>query len=208
MKSNILNIIVIDNDRLFHAAYKYYFETYQDYSLQGIYVSVDDALEDYENVLPDIIVSEVSMPEICGIKGISMFRKKDPEVKIIMISAQNDFELIKRSFKNRANGYLTKPVTKKRLYNALNSIKYEGATMSNDIVKAVISMFHRKSYNNFSERENQIIDYLCQGATYKLIADKLFVTPSTVNFHIQNIYLKLDVNSKSEALIKLQEMEN
>ncbi|WP_299163304.1 response regulator transcription factor [uncultured Eudoraea sp.] len=208
MKSNILKIIVIDNDRLFHAAYRYYFETYQDYSLQGIYVSVEEALKDYDDLLPDIIVSEVSMPNVCGIQGIGMFRKKDPDVKIIMISAQNGFEIIKRAFKNRANGYLTKPVTRKRLYNALNSIKFEGATMSNDIVKAVISMFHRKSYNNFSERENQIIDYLCQGATYKLIADKLFVTTSTVNFHIQNIYLKLDVNSKSEALSKLQEMEN
>ena len=208
MKSNILKILVIDNDRLFHAAYRYYFETYQDYSLQGIYVSVEEALKDYDDLLPDIIVSEVSMPNVCGIQGIGMFRKKDPDVKIIMISAQNGFEVIKRAFKNRANGYLTKPVTRKRLYNALNSIKFEGATMSNDIVKAVISMFHRKSYNNFSERENQIIDYLCQGATYKLIADKLFVTTSTVNFHIQNIYLKLDVNSKSEALTKLQEMEN
>jgi len=208
MKSNILKIIVIDNDRLFHAAYRYYFETYQDYSLQGIYVSVEEALKDYDDLLPDIIVSEVSMPNVCGIQGIGMFRKKDPDVKIIMISALNGFEVIKRAFKNRANGYLTKPVTRKRLYNALNSIKFEGATMSNDIVKAVISMFHRKSYNNFSERENQIIDYLCQGATYKLIADKLFVTTSTVNFHIQNIYLKLDVNSKSEALTKLQEMEN
>lgn len=208
MKSNILKIIVIDNDRLFHAAYRYYFETYQDYSLQGIYVSVEEALKDYDDLLPDIIVSEVSMPNVCGIQGIGMFRKKDPDVKIIMISAQNGFEIIKRAFKNRANGYLTKPVTRKRLYNALNSIKFEGATMSNDIVKAVISMFHRKSYNTFSERENQIIDYLCQGATYKLIADKLFVTTSTVNFHIQNIYLKLDVNSKSEALTKLQEMEN
>ena len=208
MKSNILKIIVIDNDRLFHAAYKYYFETYQDYSLQGIYNSVEEALKNYDDLLPDIIVSEVSMPEVCGIQGIGMFRKKDPDVKIIMISAQKDFAIIKKAFKNQANGYLTKPVTKKRLYNALNSVKYEGATMSNDIVKAVISMFHRKSYHNFSERENQIIDYLCQGATYKLIADKLFVTTSTVNFHIQNIYLKLDVNSKSEALTKLQEMEN
>ncbi|MGB5429749.1 response regulator transcription factor [Eudoraea sp.] len=206
MKSNILKIIVIDNDHLFHAAYRYYFETYQDYSLQGIYISVEDALKDFDNALPDIIVSEVSMPEVCGIEGIRLFRKKDPEVKILMISAQNDFEIIKKAFKNQANGYLTKPVTKKRMFNALNSLKFEGATMSNDIVKKVISMFHRKSYHNFSERENQIIDYLCQGATYKLIADKLFVTTSTINFHIQNIYLKLDVNSKSEALVKLKEI--
>jgi len=207
MKSNILKIIVIDNDLLFHDAYKYYFETYLDYSLKGIYTSVEDALSDYDNTLPDIIVSEVSIPDISGIEGIGLFRKKDPNVKIIMISAQSDFEIVKRAFKNRANGYLTKPVSKKRLHHALNSIKYEGAIMSNDIAKKVISMFQRKSYKSFSERENQIIDYLCQGATYKIIADKLFVTTSAINFHIQNIYLKLDVNSKSEALTKLQRLE-
>lgn len=207
MKSNTLKIIVIDNDPLFHEAYKYYFETYSDYSLDGIYVSVEDALLDYDNVMPDIIVSEVSMPEVNGIDGISFFRKKDRHVKIIMVSDQSDFEIIKKAFKSGANGYLTKPVSKKRLHNALNSIKYEGATMSNDIVKKIISNFHRKSYKFFSERENQIVDYLCRGATYKIIADKLFVTTSTINFHIQNIYLKLNVNSKSEALIKLQELD-
>lgn len=107
-----------------------------------------------------------------------------------------------------ANGYLSKPVGIDNLYHALNAIKYEGATMSNDIAKKIISMFQRKTQASFSERENQIIDYLCQGATYKTIAENLYVTPSTVNFHIQNIYVKLNVNSKSEALSKLREMEN
>jgi DNA-binding NarL/FixJ family response regulator len=84
----------------------------------------------------------------------------------------------------------------------------EGAAMSNDIVKKIIHNFHKKTFAFFSERENQIVDYLCQGATYKMIAQKLFVTPSAVNFHIQNIYLKLDVNSKSEALSKLEQLQN
>lgn len=207
MKSTMLKIIVIDNDPTFHESYQYYFEKYRDYSLNGLYISVEDALFDYENIRPDIIVSEVSMPNMNGIDGIRLFRKKDQNVKIIMISNQSNFEVIKKAFKNGANGYLTKPVSKKRLYHALNSIKYEGATMSNDIVKKVISNFQRKSYNVFSERENQIIDYLCHGATYRMIADKLFVTTSAINFHIQNIYLKLDVNSKTEALLKLQELE-
>ena len=83
----------------------------------------------------------------------------------------------------------------------------DGATMSNDIISKIISKFQRKSYDFFSERENQVVEYLCQGATYKTIAEELFVTASAINFHVQNIYLKLDVNSKSEALRKLQEME-
>ena len=121
-----------------------------------------------------------------------------------MLSEINDFDVIKNAFKKGANGYLTKPLTLDKLQHALSSIEKEGAAMSTDIVKKMIHNFHKKTYEFFSDRENQIVDYLCQGATYKMIAEKLFVTPSAVNFHIQNIYVKLDVNSKSEALSKLE----
>lgn len=207
MKSNFLKVMIIDHDVQYHEGYRYYFETYTDYALAGIYTSVKDALLDFNSVMPDIIVSEVSIPDIGGIDAIKHFRKLDKEVKVIMLSADTDFEQVKRAFKNRANGYLTKPVTKQRLHHALDSIKFEGAAMSHDIAKKLIAMFQRKTYASFSKRENQIIDYLCQGSTYKMIADKLFITASAVNFHIQNIYLKLNVNSKSEALLKLQEIE-
>ena len=207
MDSNISKIIVIDNDVTFHYKYQKYFESYLEYSLKGVYTSISEALENYDNVIPDIIFSEVDLAHECGIEGIKHFRQKDPNVKIIMLSAQNDFELVKKAFKNTANGYLSKPVTERTLYNALDSIMSEGGTMSNDIVSKIISKFQRKSYDFFSERENQVVEYLCQGATYKTIAEKLFVTASAINFHVQNIYLKLDVNSKSEALSKLQELE-
>lgn len=206
MRPEILNVIIIDNDRQLHASYQSYFEKYKDFNLSGIYNCVEDALKEFESVQPDIIVSEVTLPIINGIDGIKLFRKKDPKVNIIMASTQNEFDIIKKAFKYGANGFLTKTVTHKRLYHALNSIKNEGAVIGNDIAKKIISMFQPKSYQSFSERENQIIDYLSQGATYKTIADQLFVTTSAINFHIQNIYLKLNVNSKSEALLKLQEI--
>lgn len=207
MKSNILKIVVIDSDPLMNNTYNHYFEAYEEYELKAIYSSVEEAIQGYDNIIPDIIVSEVDLPGISGINGIDLLRNKDRHVKIIMLSEQSDFEVIKEAFKKGANGYLTKQVTEKRLYNALDSIRHEGAALSNDIAKKVISMFQRKTYKSFSERENQIIDYLCQGATYKIIAEKLFVTTSAINFHIQNIYLKLNVNSKSEALTKLRQLE-
>ena len=160
MEPDTLKIIIIDNDTFSHVIYQHYFETYSDYSLEGIYLSVKDALKNYDAVKPDIIVSEVNMPEISGIEGIRLFRKKDPDVKIIMVSDESDFDFIKNAFKNGANGYMTKPINEKRFYNALDSIRHEGAAMSNDIAKKVISMFQRKSYKSFSDRENQIIDYL------------------------------------------------
>lgn len=207
MKSNTLKIMILDDDPQYHEAYRYYFNTYLSYDLVGIYTNVKAALLDYNETQPDIIVSEIDIPDIGGIEAIAHFRKLDNDVKIIILSTQTDFELVKKAFKNRANGYLTKPVTKQRLHTALDAIKFEGATMSSDIAKKVIAMFHRKSYTTFSDRENQIIDFLCQGETYKSIAKKLFITASAVNFHIQNIYLKLNVNSKSEALVKLRTLE-
>lgn len=207
MKTNLLNVIAIENDIQLHEAYRYYFSKYPDFQLVGLFSSVEDALVEFKETMPDIIITEMSFPGTLGIDGFFDFRKMNPDVNIIVASEEDDFRMIKRAFKNGANGFLTKPLTKKRLRNALYSVKYEGAVLSNDIAAKLISMFHQKSYNFFSRRENQIIEYLCQGATYKSIADRLFVTTSTINFHIQNIYLKLDVNSKSEALEKLRELD-
>ena len=206
-KTTQVKTIVIDPDPRFHEAFAYYFSTYPEYQLCGIYRSVEDALGEYAVQQPDFILSEVHLPGISGVEGIREFRKNNPDARLIMVSSENNFETIKEAFKYGAVGYLTKPITKKRLLDALNAIRFEGAALSNDIAREIIHAFRRKSYSCFSERENEIIEYLCQGATYKTIAEKLFVSPSTINFHIQNIYLKLDVNSKSEALEKLQQLD-
>ena len=206
MRPEILKVIIIENDLQLHTTYKSYFEKYADFSLSALFTNIEDALFAYDDLLPDIIISEVNLAKINGIDGIKFFRRKDPNVQVLIASGENEFEIIKRAFKNGANGFLTKSVTRKRLQYALHSIKNEGAALSNDVAKKIISTFQTKSYQSFSERENQIIDHLSQGATYKIIAEKLFVTTSAINFHIQNIYLKLNVNSKSEALMKLQEI--
>jgi DNA-binding NarL/FixJ family response regulator len=206
MQTQDLKIIVIEKDVKLHAEFENYLANFTGYSLVGMYTSANKALKDVRSKKPDIIISEVTLDGISGMDAIKLFRRKDWNVKIIMISEINDFNIIKKTFKSGANGYLTKPMTADKIQHALRDVRKEGATMSNDIVTKVISEFHRKSFTFFSERENQIIDFLCKGATYKMIADKLFVTTSTVNFHIQNIYLKLDVNSKSEALLKLEQM--
>ncbi|RKR13292.1 LuxR family two component transcriptional regulator [Maribacter vaceletii] len=206
MKSNLHKIIVIEKDPNYNAIYKEYFKNFEEYSLIGIYTTVYEVLEKYDSLKPNIIVSEVDLLRSNGINGIAQLKRKDPYVKIIMISKNPSFELIKKAFKNGANGYLTKPLSSKRLKRALHTISSEGEIMGNAIIKQVIQNFRKKTYAFFSSRENQIVDHLCKGATYKDIAETLFVTPSAINYHIQNIYEKLNVNSKSEALYKLQQM--
>lgn len=206
MNTQNLRIIIVETNEDLHANYLNYLKGVEGFALMGIYTSASKALKDFNRTRPDIVLTEVELDGSNGLDTIKSYRKKDWNVKVVMISENNDFNLIKKSFKKGANGYLTKPMTSDKFAHALNSVKEAGATLSNDIVKQVVSNFNKKSFSFFSERENQIVDYLCNGATYKMIADKLFVTTSTVNFHIQNIYLKLDVNSKSEALSKLQSL--
>lgn len=206
METQKTKIIVIEKNKILGAAYHQYLDGFSGYKLVGTYTNVQPALKEFKTTKPDVVFAEVGLKGISGIDAIRLFRKKDRNVKVVMISSTNDFDTIKKAFKHGANGYLTKPMSADRLDHALTSIRNEGAAMSNDIVKKVVANFHKKSFSFFSERENQIVDYLFKGATYKVIADKLFVTTSTVNFHIQNIYLKLNVNSKSEALTKLERL--
>ncbi len=207
MNSTQLKVIVIDDDPRTHDRYSYYLSSYDDYKLAGLYRRVEDALEDIGRVGPDLVISEVSFSGLCGIESLAEFQKADNSPAVIVISRETDFDRITKAFQFGAEGYLTKPVGKKKLRQALNAIRKDGAALSVDVAKKVISVYRKKTYDFFSERENQIIEHLSRGATYKEIAEQLFVTPSTVNFHIQNIYLKLDVNSKSEALKKIRNMD-
>lgn len=198
--------MVVENRHAQKSNYTSHFLSIVDFELVAFQTSVASALKEVGRSRPDIVIMEVSLHEMNGLQAIPLLKDRLKDLRVIMVSDNNDFGVIKSAFKNGAHGYLTKPLSSEKLLHALTSIKEDGAAISNDIVKKVIANFQRKTYRFFSERENQIVDYLCQGATYKMIADKLFVTPSTVNFHIQNIYLKLDVNSKSEALTKLEQL--
>ncbi|MCK0159763.1 response regulator transcription factor [Allomuricauda sp. F6463D] len=207
MKTDLLKIAIIDNDGAIGGIYNQYFQENDQYQLLGTYSSIHELLSNFGRSHPDIIICEAMLNGISGIDGLNYFFRKNKDLKVLMMSKTNDFNLIKDAFKNGASGYLIKPITKDRLYNALNTLKQHGIALELDVAKKIIDSFQSKSYDAFSKKENEIIELLTQGFTYKMIADKLFVTPSAVNFHIQNIYVKLNVNSKSEALRKIKEME-
>ncbi len=207
MKTNTLKIAIIDNDDALAPIYPTYFEANESYELLGTYRSVQQLLSDFGQQNPDIILCEAQLSGISGIDGLEYFYKKNENLQVLMMSQKNDFKLIKEAFKKGACGFLIKPLTKERVLRALDALGQHGVALELDVAKKIINSFQTKSFDSFSRKENEIIELLTQGFTYKMIADKLCVTPSAVNFHIQNIYVKLNVNSKSEALQKLKEME-
>ncbi len=98
--STKLKVFVIDPNPRFHETYAYYFSTYPEYELTGIYPSIETALRDFDQEAPDFILSETMLPDLSGVDGICEFRKRNPDVKVIMVSEENDFQIIKKAFKN------------------------------------------------------------------------------------------------------------
>ena len=159
MRTTVTKVIIIDRDLQLHQLYRSYFENAPEYELIGIYDKVSAVLYDMGRSMPDIIISEVSLSGISGLEGIEHLKKRDASIKILIMSQQSDFEIIKKAFKKGANGYLTKPVTRNRLFHALDSIQQYGAALGHDVAKMIISSFQRKPLKTFSKRENQIIEY-------------------------------------------------
>lgn len=203
-------IIVIEDDPILLDSYEHYISTFKNFSLKAMYNNVHDALKHYETTSPDIIISDISMPGISGIEGIKKFKEKDSSVKIILISVHDEIDFVLNSIENKVDGYLTKPISKNGLLHALESVEQGGIPLTPDISKLLVKLVVDKkddlfSKNDlFSEREIEILKLFTTGHTYKSMAETLFISHSTVNFHIQNIYSKLDVNNKSDALIKLK----
>ncbi len=200
-----MNVMLVDHDPFTEKLCNSFFTQTFDYQLIGVCRSFREALFNFSKYKPDLIISETRIDGASGLNTVDLFLQKEPTLKVLIASSENDFERIKQAFKVGVTGYLTKPLTEERLKAALKTIQEDGTPLSHDVSNKIVSAFRKKQYLQLSARENEIVAYLEQGATYKDIARKLFITPSTVNFHIQNIYLKLNVNSKSEALTKLKQ---
>ena len=198
------HVMVLDHDPSTAKLCNTVFETLEDYTLLAHATSLREAMINEDRFALDFLITETKVNGQSGLRYTHGIIQRNPKIKVLVMSSENDFELIKQAFKVGVHGYLTKPVTPERLATALHTIAEEGTALSNDVSCKIVAAFREKRYSMLSQRENQIIGYLGEGATYKDIAKKLFVTPSTVNFHLQNIYLKLNVKSKSEALHHLK----
>ena len=205
MKTTPMNVMLVDHDPFTEKICNSFFLQNFDYQLINVCHSFREALCNFSKYRPDLVISETHIQGVSGLNTVDLFLQKEPALKVLIASSENDFERIKQAFKVGVTGYLTKPLTEERLKIALKTIQEDGTPLSHDVSNKIVSAFRKKQYIQLSARENEIVAYLEQGATYKDIARKLFITPSTVNFHIQNIYLKLNVNSKSEALTKLKQ---
>jgi len=178
------------------------------FSCVGAYPDCQSVLRNIELVKPDVVLMDIEMPGISGIEGVKMIREKFPEIKILMQTIFEENEKIFASICAGASGYILKNTPASRILESIKETFEGGAPMSPSIATKVLKMvqqpngFSKSESFNLSEREKEILSCLVKGMSYKLISDACFISIDTVRGHIRNIYEKLHVHSKSEAVAK------
>ena len=166
-------------------------------------------LEDNHNV--DLILMDIEMPVLNGIETTQIVKQKYPQIKIIMLTAFDNDENIFNAIKAGADGYLLKEINPKDLYEGIVETLNGGAAMNPSIALKTLKLLRNplsienekdKEDISLSKREIEVLEQLSTGLSYTVIAENLFLSPSTVRKHIENIYKKLQVHSKIEAVQK------
>ncbi len=173
----------------------------------GAYASGEEALEGLPTLRPEVVFMDVNLPAMDGVECVRRLVERIPEVQILMLTVHEDSEAIFNSLASGAKGYLLKPPRAADLIAAVHDVYAGGAPMSSVIARKVVQSFQRaapalREAENLSPREIGVLELLVKGFAYKEIAAELGISYSTVHTHIERIYDKLHVKSRSHAVAK------
>jgi DNA-binding NarL/FixJ family response regulator len=173
----------------------------------GSYRSMEEALARLEANVPDVLLSDIGLPGMSGIEGIRIIKERFPQMQIIMLTVYDDDDRIFDALCAGASGYLLKRTPPAKLLESIREAMSGGAPVSPDVASRVIRFFRefhnpeREDYE-LTPHEVRLLKLLTEGYNYQTAAEKLGVSYNTIKFHVRNIFDKLQVHSKSEAVVK------
>lgn len=206
MKDEIISVAIIEDDQAIREGISSYIDSVPGFYSKCIYQSCEEALKKIRHPLPNVVLMDIGLPGMSGIEGIRKLKSKYPSLIFIMLTVYEEDNKIFESMRAGAVGYLLKKSPLEKIIDAIKDVYSGGAPMTPIIARKVLNYFSyadikAKEYK-LTFREVEILQQLVKGARYKSIAGNLFISLDTVRSHIKNIYEKLHVNSKSEAVAK------
>ena len=160
-----------------------------------------NVLAEMEEYYPDVVLMDINMPEVDGLEGLHLIKTKYPAIKVLMQTAYDDSEKIFTSIKNGASGYILKNDKPQKILQAIEEVYEGGAVMNPAIALKVLNYFKPSDKKSpLSPKENEVLAALAEGMSYKMVADKLGVSYTTINTHTKRIYEKLHISSLGEAI--------
>lgn len=177
------------------------------YSCVAACRSAEEALERLNETLPDVVLMDINLPGMRGTECVVHIKARFPEIQVMMLTVFDNNDEIYRSLEAGATGYLLKKTPPAKLLEAISELFQGGSPMNGEIARKVVSTFQKPNLTLSSEealtnRELELLSLLSQGYLYKEIGEKMFISIDTVRSHIRNIYQKLHVRTRTEALLR------
>ena len=182
-------------------------ETTKGFRQAGAYGSIEEALAGFARELPDVVLVDLGLPGTHGLDGIPMLRESFASVVVLVLTVYEDDDRIFRALCAGADGYLLKKTPPERLVECIREAVDGGAPMSPEVARRAIALFRQfrppdKAEHDLTPHEMRLLRMLVEGYNYKTSAVELGVSVNTISFHVRNIYRKLQVHSKAEAVAK------
>ena len=202
----LIRVLIVEDNPYIREGWTTILDSDKKIVVKSSFRSCEDALESEDIAWTDIILLDIQLPGLMGSDGVEKFLEINPKLAIIMITVLEDSEHIFKSLQNGAIGYLIKKVSPDELVQAVKAAFEGGSPMSPAIARKVITSMQlkpkmQKEYS-LTERETEVLSLLGEGNSYSSIADEIHLSVDGVGYHIRNIYRKLQVNSKAEAVAK------
>jgi DNA-binding NarL/FixJ family response regulator len=202
-----VRVAIVEDHREFREYLSALISGTEGFECLGSFRSVEEALPKLTSSVPDVMLIDIGLPGMSGIEGIRLFKERSPEILFLTLTIHDDDERIFDSLCAGASGYLLKKTQPSKLVESVKEAAQGGAPMSPEIARRVVRLFREirppeRAEYNLTPHETRILKLLVEGHNYKTAATKLGVAPTTINFHLQNIYQKLQVHSKTEAVAK------
>ena len=207
-------VFIVDDNANHSAGIKQLLELQSDYTVTGIATNGDDAIRRLSESNMDVVLMDMNMPELDGISAIQQLSAANPKLKILALTGYDDPDLIFRAMKAGAKGYILKTMVTSQLIAAidevLNGKVYLPATLATkffDEFQTRVSKTSRPDPTKsallgyLTSREKEVLSLLTEGITYKGVADKLVISETTVKTHVNNIFQKLQVNDRTQAVL-------
>ncbi|WP_121809683.1 response regulator transcription factor [Mucilaginibacter kameinonensis] len=195
-----IKVSIIEDDETLRDGYAFLIGATEGYDVISTYCSYDEASKKIATDKPDVILLDIELPGVNGIDAIPKLKKLLPNCYILILTVYESEKQIFNALAAGASGYLTKNTPSTKIIESIKEVREGGGPMSINIARLVIRSFQKNQESPLSKRETQILELIGEGKSRGQIANELFIDLETVRSHIKNIYLKLDVNSRADAI--------
>jgi DNA-binding NarL/FixJ family response regulator len=195
-----ITVVIIEDDETIRTGYTYLINANKNYKVLNAYSNVEDALTHLAEDKPQVILLDIELPGIKGIDALPKIKTLLPKTHIIMLTVYDSEETVFEALTKGAAGYLTKSNNTEKIIDAIQEVVDGGAPMSINIAKIVIRSFHKNQNSPLTKRETEILEQVANGKSRSKIAKQMFIDLETVKSHIKNIYVKLNVHSREDAI--------